>query len=170
MTIIISLTHINSLNITRNIINYVKKIKICMELSYEAMNDPIIRFFSILIGTHSQTEASARSWPKPAWGEWYSFNYNICMQCNSRHYGIGCHIPMVLRRTVWLKTLWALLHYIISARNSSSIQISFHEIWVYDAFRTVFLYCNSPMGSIIWAVRRLTAKSHKISKPRDWIS
>ena len=30
----------------------------------------------------------------PLWGGWYSFNHNICTRCSSRHYGIGCHVPM----------------------------------------------------------------------------
>ena len=47
------------------------------------------RLVLILIDTNSQTKASARSWPKPLRGEWYSFNYNICTWCSSRHYGLG---------------------------------------------------------------------------------
>ena len=30
----------------------------------------------------------------PLWEGWYSFNHNICTRCSSRHYGIGCHVPM----------------------------------------------------------------------------
>ena len=65
----------------------------------EATNDPIIWSFPILIGAHTQTKASARSWPNPLRGEWYSFNYNICTWCSSRHYGLECHVPMLRNRS-----------------------------------------------------------------------
>ena len=40
-------------------------------------------------------EASARSWSNPLRREWYSFNYNICTRCSSRHYGLEYHVPML---------------------------------------------------------------------------
>ena len=48
-----------------------------IDRKFVATNDPVIWFFPILIGAHSQTEVSGWRQPNLLREEWYSFNYYL---------------------------------------------------------------------------------------------
>ena len=84
-----------------------KKIKLWLKLKHHQKmcgnkRSSYLIFFLILIGAHSQTEASRWSWPSPPQREWYSFNY--CTRWSSRREGLKCHAPMMLVKTIF--ALW----------------------------------------------------------------
>ena len=96
LTIVISLTHLNYLDIMRTFLSYIKdqtlhKIKIKSLGNLRQRTIQLSDFCRNSLVPIPKRKRSTWRRPNPPLGEWYSFNYT---RCSRWHCGLGCHFPM----------------------------------------------------------------------------